>query len=226
MGKGFLFMLKIVVFDSGYGGEFFADRLEEELPVIEIIRVIDWRNADKFLKNPKEARRLAVQDLRPYIGKVDLIIFANYLLSITSLKYFRRKYKNQRFIGLSLIKSTLPPKDNTLILTTKAVTKTINYHNFVFHLHRKTKTIILDSWPAKIDDGELTISEIKETLEPYINRSSRSQEIFLICSQFYDLKSELIKLFGRNLKIHDDFSTLIRETCRVLKIRGGTKKLK
>ena len=34
-------MLKIVVFDGGYGGEFFADKLKEELPVVEIIRVID-----------------------------------------------------------------------------------------------------------------------------------------------------------------------------------------
>ena len=219
-------MLKIVVFDSGYGGEFFADKLEEELPVVEIIRVIDWRNADKFLNNPKEARKLASQDLRPYIGRVDLIIFANYLLSATSLKYFQRKYKNQRFIGLSLTKTSLPPKDSTLILSTKALTKTINYYNFVFHLHRKTKTITLDSWPAKIDDGELTLADIREELSNYINRSNRSQEIFLLCSQFYDIKSELIKLFGRNLKIHDGFKDAIREACKILKIRGSTKKLK
>ena len=219
-------MLKIVVFDSGYGGEFFADKLEEELPVVEIIRVIDWRNADKFLNNPKEARKLASQDLRPYIGRVDLIIFANYLLSATSLKYFQRKYKNQRFIGLNLTKTSLPPKDSTLILSTKTLTKTINYYNFVFHLHRKTKTIILDSWPAKIDDGELTLADIREALSSYINRSNRSQEIFLLCSQFYDIKPELIKLFGRNLKIHDGFKDTIREACKILKIRGSTKKLK
>ena len=219
-------MLKIVVFDSGYGGEFFADRLEEELPVVEIIRVIDWRNADKFLINPKEARRLAIEALRPYIGRVDLIIFANYLLSVTSLKYFRRKYKNQRFIGLNLKKAIYPPKDTTLILTTKAVAKTISYYNFVFHLHRRPKTITLDSWPAKIDDGELAVSEISEALEDYLNRSNRSQEVFLICSQFYDLRPDLIKLFGRNLKIHDGFDDTIRETCRILRIRGGTKKLK
>ena len=219
-------MLKIVVFDSGYGGEFFADKLEEELPVVEIIRVIDWRNADKFLNNPKEARKLASQDLRPYIGRVDLIIFANYLLSATSLKYFQRKYKNQHFIGLNLTKTSLPPKDSTLILSTKTLTKTINYYNFVFHLHRKTKTIILDSWPAKIDDGELTLADIREALSSYINRSNRSQEIFLLCSQFYDIKPELIKLFGRNLKIHDGFKDTIREACKILKIRGSTKKLK
>ena len=39
-------MLKVVVFDSGFGGELFADYFEEEMPVVEIVRVIDWRNAE------------------------------------------------------------------------------------------------------------------------------------------------------------------------------------
>ena len=82
-------MLKIVVFDGGYGGEIFADYLQENLPIVETIRVIDWRNAEKILLKAKDARRVADAALRPYIGKVDLIIFANYLITITSLKYFR-----------------------------------------------------------------------------------------------------------------------------------------
>ena len=217
-------MLKVVVFDSGYGGEFFADKLETELPVVDIIRVIDWRNAEVFLKNPKEARRIAREDLRPYIGKVDLIIFANHLLSITSLKYFRRKYKNQRFIGFNLKKPTSVPKKATFILTTKAITKTVSYYNFIFHLNKLPKTIVLDSWPAKIDDGELTTSEIEQALKSYADRSNRSQEIYLACSQFYDIKPELVKLFGRNLKIHDGFSDVVREACKTLRIRGGSMK--
>lgn len=39
-------MLKIVVFDSGYGGELLADYLEDALPVIDIVRAIDWREAE------------------------------------------------------------------------------------------------------------------------------------------------------------------------------------
>ena len=43
-GKG-EFMLKIVVFDGGWGGELVADYLAEELQTIEIERVIDWKHA-------------------------------------------------------------------------------------------------------------------------------------------------------------------------------------
>ena len=64
------------------------------------------------------------------------------------------------------------------------------------------------------------------TLKGLVDRSVSSQEIFLFCSQFYDIKSELTKLFGNTIKIHDGFDDMIREICRILKIRGGMKKLK
>lgn len=219
-------MLKVVVYDSGYGGEFFADWLATELPIIEIIRVIDWRSSSQMQNNPKEARKIADADLRPYIGHVDLIILANHLLTLTSLKHFRRKYKDQRFVGLNLKKPNSPPKKDAIILTTKAVTKTINYYNFIFHLRSKVKTLVLDNWPAKIDDDILTEQEIKDTLSQFISCDTRSQEIFLACSQFYDIKPKLTKLFGRNLKIHDGFNDAYRDICRALRIRGGKQKVK
>ena len=219
-------MLKIVVFDSGYGGEFFADYLQEKLPIVEIIRVIDWRNADKILKNPKSARHAAKEALRPYIGKVDLIIFANHLLSITSLKHFRRKYKDQQFLGLSLKVPDTFVKRDVLILTTKSVSRTINYHNFIFRIKRKTKTITLDSWPAQIDDGELSQDEISTAITNVVTKDFNPQEIILACSQFSDIKSELRETLGKNIKIHDSFDDAVRSTCRILSIRGGVGKKK
>ncbi len=219
-------MLKIVVFDSGYGGEFFADRLAEELPVVEILRVINWREADKILLNSHTARKVAMDSLRPYIGKVDLIIFANYLLSLTSLKYFQRKFKNQKFLGFSLKEPDTFIKHDTLILSTRAVTKTISYGNFVFRLKRNIKTLNLDSWPAKIDDGELKFNEICQTLNKFLANfpKFKPSEIILASSQFNDIKTELKKFFGQNLRIYDCFDDTIRKTSKILNIRGGVGK--
>ena len=218
-------MLKVVVFDGGYGGEFFADRLEEELPILDIIRVIDWRNADKLLAGPRSARKVAKAALRPYIGKVDLIIFANYLLTITSLKHFKRKYKDQKFLGLNLKQPDTFVKRDILILTTKAVARTVNFHNFTFHIKRKSKTIALDRWSSEIDEGELTEDEIRDTLENFLVRQNiYPQEVILACSQFNDIKTELKNIFGKNLKIHDSFDDAIRNTCKTLRLRGGIGK--
>ena len=218
-------MLKIVVYDSGYGGEFFADRLAEILPTVEIIRVIDWRNAEIILTNPKLAREIVEQDLRPYINNVDLIIFANHLLSITSLKFFQKRYKNQKFIGFELKTPDTFVKRDLMILTTNAVAKTFQYRNFLLQLKRKAKTLPLDSWPAKIDDGELDFVEINETLSLFVNKNNiMPEEIILGCSQFNDIKNDLYRVFGRNIKIYDSFDDTIRTALKLLKIRGGVGK--
>lgn len=218
-------MLKVVVFDSGFGGELFADHLEEELPVINVIRVIDWRNSDKLLHSRNTARKVAEAALRPYLNKVDLIIFANHLLSLTSLKYFKRKYKKQKFIGFNLKEPDTFIKRETMILATKAITKTINYHNFLFRLRRKTKTYALDEWVTKIDDGELTFSEIEHTLKIYYEKNNTSpKEIILACAQFNDIKDELKEVFGKSVRIYDSFADAVRKTCKALSIRGGNGK--
>lgn len=220
--KGII-MLKIVVFDSGFGGELFADRIEEQLPIVEVIRVIDWRHADQILQNYKTARACAEEALRPYIGKVDLIVFANHLLSVTSLRYFQNKFREQKFIGFSLEIEQNDPDLKTAILTTKAVTKTFNYFQFSHRL--KAKTITLDDWPSLIDDGELEYSKIKHDLLPLF-RYDKYMQLFLACGQFTDIKAELKKLFGGSTKIVDSFDLTLRQICLVLKIRGSLRKKK
>lgn len=220
-------MLKIVVFDSGYGGEIFADRLEKEMPLVKVIRVIDWRNADKFLKGSYSARRVAKEALRPYIGRVDLIIFANHLLGATSLKYFQRKYKNQLFVGFNLPELTTFVDRPTVALTTKALARTLNYHNYLFRIKRRVDTLCLDEWPNLIDDGELTIEEIYQKFEEFYRlHHYRPEEVILICSQFSDITPMLREVLGQNIKIHDSLSDTITSVGKILKIRGGLGKRK
>lgn len=218
-------MIKIVVFDGGYGGEFFADRFEEAIPVVDIIRVIDWRHAEQYIKSVRESRRLAEAALRPYIGKVDLIILANHLLSVTSLKFFKRKYPNQKFIGFSLKSPETFIKRDTVIIATKALTRTMEYHGFILRLKRRVKTITVDTWPTKIDDGELSEHEIDEEFKVMtLKKHIQPEEIILANAQFEDIKPSLRKLFGHNLKIYSSFDDTIREACKVLHIRGGVLK--
>ena len=216
-------MKTIVIFDSGYGGEFFADKFEEEIPVVDIIRVIDWRHAEQYIKSVKESRKFAEEALRPYINKVDLIILANHLLSLTSLKYFQRKYPKQEFIGFALKSPDTFIKRNTIIVTTKALTRTLEYQGFILHLKkRRTKTITVDTWPIKIDDGELSDQEIDDAFRLFsLKKHIEPEEIILANAQLEDIKPHLKKLFGRNLKIYSSFDDTIREACKVLRIRGA-----
>ena len=215
-------MLKVVVFDSGYGGELFADLLEREMPVLEVIRVIAWRNSEALTRNARSARRAAKAALEPYLGQVDLIIFANHLLSLTSLNYFRRKYPHQKFLGLSLEPPANTVKRDYLILTTKAVSKTFRYCHYVFHLRAGSKTLKLDHWPDLIDDGELSPAAIAATLEKEAIFRHQPRDIVLACATFSDIKSELSHYFNQRVKIYDSFDRALKSTCQVLNIRGAT----
>lgn len=214
-------MLKVVVFDSGYGGELFADYLEKELPVVDIVRVIDWRDADKMQRDAKLTRHVAEEALKPYIGKADVIVFANYLLSVTSLKYFQRKYKCQRFIGLKL---NHPANFcyRTVIFTTAAVAKTFRFKSFAHQI--KAKTFVLDDWPILIDDGELGHAKIRRDLKPLM--PYKPEQIIFVCTQFVDLENELRRIFGHNTKIINNFEEAARDICHALRIRGALKKQK
>ena len=220
-------MLKVVVFDTGYGGEFFADQLAEELPVVEIIRVINWRDAKKITTNRKNAHKIVEESLRPYLNKVDLIIFANYYLTITSLKYFQRKYKKQRFLGLKLKQPDSFIRRDTLVLSVSPVSSTLHFHHFLLRLNRKTKVLNMDSWPEKIDDGELSSEEINQELKLFLykNKGYRPKEVILASAQFNDIKTDLKKVLGQGLNIYDGFSMLSRETIKALNLRGKTWKI-
>ncbi len=211
-------MLKIVIFDTGYGGEMFADRLESELPVAEIIRVIDWRNAETISRHPHGSRKIIEDALRPYLGTVDLIIIANYLISATSLNYLKRKYNTQKIIGFTLKPDRIVANRPTLIIATKPTTKNLAFFSLRHSL--VSKTICLDTWPCLIDDGELTEEIYQKDLSSAVKQINNfsPKQIILACGQFTELTPKFRKTFGHNTRIVDSFDHTIKEAFRALSL--------
>lgn len=212
-------MKKVIIFDSGFGGEMFADYVENELAVIDVIRVIDWRNASSYLESSTAARDAALIALRPYIGRADVIVIANNLLAETSLDFFRRKFKNQTFIGFTnnyLLK--LSEKENNLILTTRQM----SHYLIAYKMHKNIRTINLDDWVQKIDDGELTLENIRHDLRNFTE--FMPSHIILCCAQFTDVKPVLYKIFGQHVIIENGYKYVFRELCQKLGFRGSDGK--
>lgn len=214
-------MLKIVVFDCGFGGESFADHLENELPVVQVIRVIDKCSASDCFRNWRDARKAAERAIKPYLGKVDLIVIANYLLGSTSLTYFRRKYKAQKFIGFSLYQKRIINKKPTLVITTKATTRSLTYVNFVHRI--KAKTVCFDTWPLLIDHGVMTDDRFQRDLNTAMSHFSdfSPKQILLACGHFIELKPALRSVFGHNVRIIDGYDDIMKEVCAALRLRGA-----
>lgn len=113
-------MLKVLVFDGGCGGEAVADYLAEELKVVEVIRVIEYKSKVYEKKPQLELGRLVERSIKGYIGKVDLIVLGGYTVSL-ALNYLSEKYKYQKFVGVSvnyyrILKATSYPLRITVIM--------------------------------------------------------------------------------------------------------------
>jgi len=214
-------MTKIVVYDSGYGGELFADALEEEFTAYKIIRVIDWRNSSKIIKSAKTARQAALTSLRPYIGKVDLIVFANYLLSLTSLNYFRKKFPHQKFVGFvlpNLRRLSTHRHRRTLVLSTEALSKSLRFKLYLLRMRRFGKLQIanLDHWVEAIDDGELSDANIERSMADY--QKFQPNAIVLACTQFIEIKDNLKAVFEKRFKGFDYYTPVVSSIRSSLKI--------
>lgn len=94
-------MLRVVVFDSGWGGELVADFLMQELETVEVVRAIDWAHAPYCGKSVAEICELADVALQRHIGRADLIVLGGYAVSL-ALGFLRVKYPEQEFVGMGI----------------------------------------------------------------------------------------------------------------------------
>lgn len=94
-------MLKVVVYDGGWGGELVADYLERELTTVEIVRVIDWAHAPYEGRDLLEIVELTEANLRDYIGEVAAIVLGGYVASM-GLELLKQRHPEQIFIGLGI----------------------------------------------------------------------------------------------------------------------------
>lgn len=164
-------MLKIVVFDGGWGGEVVANFLEHELGVIEIIREIDWQHAPYDGKSISEICRLADDCLAKYMNKVDLIVLGGYTVTMVA-DYLQRRYKHQRIVGVGInyyriLKSGRYPNRVTAIMS-QSLLDTDFCNNLRENLPYTTLAIPDSSgWEEQANMGDLCASILRTDLEAY-----------------------------------------------------------
>lgn len=159
-------MRKIVVFDSGWGGELVADYLMRELNVVEVIRVIDW--AHQAYRGLEPNFEIMADLLRPYVGNVDLIVLGGYAVGMM-LDDFKRTFPAQAFVAPSVnydkILRTRQYPEQVAVLT-GAVTRS---SGLLQELREKLpySTLILpecENWEDLIDNNLMTEDVVRTEL--------------------------------------------------------------
>lgn len=214
-------MVKVVIYDFGMGGELFAEYLERELPVLKVIRVIDWENSDLNSTNHFKTRRLVESSLQPYLGRVDLIIIANHFLTQIGLRYLERKYKNQKFIGFHLPTLDTFVNRDTLILTTSAISRSLAYRLYLHKIHRTSFTIALDDWPTLIDDAAIESDAIDKIIAGAREQKNFHPKEFIIINSHFAFFDPYFR--QHKMKVHTSYYEALNEVYTKLKIRGRPK---
>lgn len=165
-------MLKIVVYDGGWGGEVVANFLSSELQTVEIIKVSDWQNAPYETKSFADVQHFAEQNLAPFINKVDAIVLGGYLTS-TLLGFLRQTYPQQIFVGVSidyrLIPANSQQSDSQIVcLMSRLILKTPIWTNLQRALPDAT-LIAPDcsGWEELIEIGAMSSQILRQELSPY-----------------------------------------------------------
>lgn len=209
-------MLKVVVFDSGWGGELFADYVEEEVPILEVIREIDWRNAPYSARSEEEIFTLTETAVRKYIGRVDVIVIAAYLMTAVTLEKLRRKYPEQKFLGFNLRLSKNVGR-KVIILAPAALVRTKSFAELSkSSVEQEICWAPCDGWEQLIDDGEMK----QEILEETLSGVDKNSTVILGSTHYQDVKVELERIFGWQGSVVDDFRRMLTEVCMALKLRG------
>lgn len=198
-------MLKIAVFGIGRGGEAVAKYLSTELNTVEIIEVIDWSNLDGTYRDQKEMYCAACYFLTPYIGKVDLVVLADYTMSLVkhSLKML---WPEQEIIGMGFDFRHIPKSCQN----TKVVTLLANELLFQSDLGKNIcrqlscADIILpdcSGWEELIDAGDMSEDilelELGKSFALANNYDSSSRLSRQVAEQKTSVRAEIIKFLLR-----------------------------
>ncbi|MBR0403290.1 hypothetical protein IJI55_01950 [Candidatus Saccharibacteria bacterium] len=224
-------MLKAVVFDSGWGGEMFADYLEEKVPVIEVVRVIDWREAPYSKRGRTDICIMADKALAPYIGEVDVIVLASFAVTVSAMAYLKWKYPEQKFVGFEMnLSDYVENRWNAgavMALATGVVAESVSFEKELMKLSDLTViTPECSSWIQRVDDGEMTEEILREELGVFTKINVGT--ILLYSTGFTDLTSMLKNIYGQSVAVVDDFARVVHRVCMALNLRGadGRKKEK
>lgn len=217
-------MLKIAVFDSGWGGELCADFLEEELPVAQIIRLIDWRNFPYTGKSENEIISLTERAISRCINKVDIIVLASNISTLCALDYLKDKYPNQKFIGVPSIleRAYIRNHEKSLVLSTTAIFCHPYYRKSTNSRRQNNNYTLVscDNWLKPIENGDFNKKLIIDKIQSIDNFSI----VMLECTHLIELRWLFEKIYDWRIRVFDARNLILDEVCLALKIKGGMGK--
>ena len=223
-------MTKIAVFGCGWGGELFADYLEKELAIAEVVRLNDYPNAPYGALTWLEICELTERAVQPVIDEVEVIVLASCAATVGAINYLREKYPEQKFVGfeprMMEILGNFEPKRVMLIASTP-VQKSIGYKVERERLALSAEILEPDclSWLRYADQEEMTPRRLRDSLkrqgfEKVFDVTKQLDAVIIYETSLADMKESFEQIVGWQAVVIDGFKQVYREVCGALGLKG------
>ena len=207
-----------MIFDTGVGGELFADFVENELAIVDVVRELHYELNTNYSLG--DLRVMIEAALLRHIGKADVIVIASYELTLAALTFLQRKYPYQKFVGfqprLSDRLDRLPNGKRVMMLASGIVQRSAAYARELESLERfEVIESEHDDW-AEVEAGMASAEDLRKERR----RTGTVDAILMYCTDYRYMKKTFEKIYGWNVKIIDDYDGVFRDTCLALGLRG------
>ena len=193
---------KIIVFDTGSGGRFFAQKLQAALTnMAKVEPVIDSSHAPYGLRSQQEIIELTETALSPHLislsRRPDLTILACNTATVYAIDYLRLHYPDHLFVGFEPMIKTAAQRSKThaiAVLATPATLRSLRYQKLKSHYASNLKVYEPDcrDWARLIDLGQFNFSALQHSLSPIMRQPV--DQIVLGCTHYLAIQNQIRQL--------------------------------
>ena len=201
-------MLKqVVVFGNRISEDIIGNIIEDNLPV----DVIKLENGRVEQETESEIRIQVDRRLSPYVGKVDLIILCDPEITLSSLQFLKCKYPGQEFVGYGYNLAGAIKKERRVRVLLPHIAKRMLYYQKM-----KSECVGVD-----ISEGEYDFEEYKDQnfIERFLEGFANGL-VIVYTPVLFHLERQLRARVSWRANVIDMRDSLLRDTCKALKLRG------
>lgn len=211
-------MLKVVVFDTGSGGEAVANFLAAEIGTIEIIKVITWQQPPYSRDELTDFCWRVERNLSKYMDAVDLIVLGGYISSLT-IDFLKKRHPEQKFVTMGVDSHYIPHQGQTrqtVAMFANALLFRSDFWDSAYQNLPCFDTVLPScyGWESLIDIGEMSEAILRLELQdlfrliPTTTYPSSNQQFFKFSKNGHDKIAEFVSV----LDSRDSFSTEPRKS--------------
>ena len=174
---------KVLVFDSGKGGEYVATEARKRFPGVIFDFVADSDGIPYGNKTPEEIIQSASRVLEPLISKYDVVIIACHTLTEVGVDLLRKRFAEATFVGFDpgIKKAKDLGCENVCVLATRASLASDRYQEI--RASCSFARIVepdCSSWAERIEDGTFDPTTIISTC-----MRSKANCFVLACTHYF-----------------------------------------